>query len=149
MKKNGDTALHVAATNGCPMIVKLLLDNGTPITHYGQQASFLDIRRDNCVALTMVNHDRWQECLDLVPPIHPAPMIHLVQALPDAAQVVMDHSLTSAQLNPNHPCYWKQYDFKYLLDESKSTPKHNIHRDWYQLILYYIYLLFTILNEKS
>ena len=154
LTNNGDTGLHLAATNGHSAIVKLLLDNGAPITHNTQQASFLDIalfKRDNCVALVAVNHERWQECLDLVSPVHPAPMIHLVQTLPDAARVVMDHSITSAQLNPNHPCYWKQYDFKYLLDESKSTSTsmYHPHRNWYQLILHYLYLLFTIPNEND
>ncbi|XP_065915152.1 transient receptor potential cation channel subfamily A member 1-like [Dysidea avara] len=149
---NGDTALHLAATNGHSAIVKLLLDNDVPITHNVQQASFLDIamfKRDNCVATVAVNHERWQECLDLVSPIHPAPMIHLIQTVPDAAQAVMDHSITSAQLHQNHPCYWKQYDFKYLLDEPKSTNKFYPHRNWYQLILHYLYSLFTIPNEND
>ena len=151
--KNGDTALHLAATNGHSSIVKLLLDCGVSITHNAQQASFLDIamfRRDNYVALATVNHDRWQECLDLVSPIHPAPMIHLVQTLPDAAQAVMDRSITSAQLHPNDPGYWKQYNFRYLLDESKCTKSCYPHDGtWYQLILYYIFLLFTIPNEND
>ena len=93
---NGDTALHLAATNGHSTVVKLLLDNGVPVTHNAQQASFLDIalfKKDSNMVLVTVNHIRWQECLDLVSPNHPAPMIHLVQTLPDAAQAVMDHSI--------------------------------------------------------
>ena len=121
--KNQDTALHVAARNGHAAIVKLLLDSGTPITHNAQKASFLDItlfNRDGKVASEAVKNDRWQECLDLVSPIHPAPMIHLVHALPEVAKMVMDHSITSAPLHPTHPSYWKIYDFKYILDEQKS-----------------------------
>ena len=121
--KNQDTALHVAARNGHAAIVKLLLDSGIPITHNSQQASFLDIalfNRDSKVTSEAVRNDRWHECLDLVSPIHPAPMIHLVHALPEVAKMVMDHSITSAPLHPTHPSYWKKYDFKYLLDESKS-----------------------------
>ena len=122
--KNQDTALHVAARNGHAAIVKLLLDSGIPITHNAQQASFLDIalfNRDSKVASEAVKNDRWHECLDLVSPIHPAPMIHLVHALPEVAKMVMDHSITSAPLHPTHPSYWKKYDFKYLLDEPKSN----------------------------
>jgi len=91
--------LHLAATNGHSTVVKLLLDNEAPVTHNAQQASFLDIalfKKDSSMALVAVNRIRWQECLDLVSPNHPAPMIHLVQALPDVAQAVMDYSLTSA-----------------------------------------------------
>ena len=148
---NGDTALHLAATNGHSTVVKLLLDNGVPVTHNAQQASFLDIaifKKDSSVALVAVNHSRWQECLDLVSPNHPAPMIHLIQTLPDVAQAVMDHSITSAQLHPKHPCYWKQYDFKYLLDE-RSAKSYHPRRNWYQFILHYLYLLFTIPNEND
>jgi len=79
VKKNGDTALHLAAANGHFAIVKLLLDNDVQITHNAEKASFFDIamfNRDSCVALTAVKHNRWQECLDLVTPVHPAPMIH-------------------------------------------------------------------------
>ena len=148
---NGNTALHSAATNGHSTVVKLLLDNGVPITHNAQQASFLDIalfKKDSSVALVAVNHGRWQECLDLVSPNHPAPMIHLVQILPDVAQAVMDHSITSAQLHPQHPCYWKQYDFKYLLDENSMKAYHP-HRNWYQFILHYLQLLFTISDKND
>ena len=121
--KNQDTALHVAARNGHAAIVKFLLDSGTPITLNAQQSSFLTIalfNRDSKVTRAAVKNERWQECLDLVSPIHPAPMIHLVHALPEVAKMVMDHSKTSAPLHPTHPSYWKKYDFKYLLDEPKS-----------------------------
>ena len=152
--KNGDTALHLAATSGYPAIVKLLLDSGVPITHNAQQASFLDIamfRRDNFVAMVAVKHERWQECLDLISPIHPAPMIHLIHTLPDVAQAVMDHSITSAQLHPNDPGYWKNYKFKYILNQTESTCtfRHDHNRKWYQLIFYYIYLLFTVHNQNN
>jgi len=151
---NGDTALHLAATNGHSAIVNLLLDNGAPITHNAQQASFLDIasfKKDSSVALVAVNHERWQECLDLVSPIHPAPIIHLIQTLPDIAQSVMDHSITSAQLHPDDPRYWKKYDFKYLLNElePERTNTHYPKRNWYQLIFHYLYLVFTIPNEND
>ena len=171
--KNQDTALHVAARNGHAAIVKLLLDSGIPITHNAQQASFLDIalfNRDSKVASEAVKNDRWQECLDLVSPIHPAPMIHLVHALPEVAKMVMDHSITSAPLHPTHPSYWKKYDFKYLLDESKSkhtdleevkceqvndldelnhkqTDKHKRPHGTWWVIWHYIWRLFTISDD--
>ena len=151
--KNEDTALHVAARNGHAAIVKLLLDCGIPITHNAQQAGFLDIalfNRDSKVASEAVKSDRWHECLDLVSPTHPAPMIHLVHSLPDVAKMVMDHSITSASLHPTHPCYWKKYDFKYLLDEQKSDPadKHKRPHGILQLIWYYVYCVFTISDDS-
>ncbi|XP_065915155.1 transient receptor potential cation channel subfamily A member 1-like [Dysidea avara] len=152
--KNGDTALHLAATSGYPAIIKLLLDNGVSITHNVQQASFLDIamfRRDNFVAMVAVKHERWQECLDLISPIHPAPMIHLIHTLPDVAKAVMDHSITSAQLHPNDPGYWKNYDFKYISNQAESTCTfhHDHNRKCYQLIFCHIYLLFTVRYQNN
>ena len=151
--KNEDTALHMAARNGHATIVKLLLDSGIPITHNAQQASFLDIalfNRDSKVASEAVKNDRWQECLDLVSPVHPAPMIHLVHSIPDVAKMVMDHSITSAPLHPTHPCYWKKYDFKYLLDEPKTNPadKHKHPHGILRLIWYYICYVFTISDDN-
>ena len=147
--KAEDTALHVAARNGHAAIVKLLLDSGIPITHNSQQASFLDIalfNRDSKVASEAVKNDRWQECLDLVSPIHPAPMIHLVHALPEVAKMVMDHSITSASLHPTHPSYWKKYDFKYLLDRPRSEPTKR-PKGILQLIWYYTWHIFTIADD--
>ena len=172
--KNDDTALHVAARNGHAAIVKLLLDSGTPITHNSQQASFFDIalfNRDSKVASEAVKSDRWEECLDFVSPMHPAPMIHLVHSLPDVAKMVMDHSISSAQLHPTDPQYWKKYDFKYLLDEPKSKPTdleeakstpvhlhelnskspkmHKCPHGMWQLVCYYIWSIFTIPDENK
>ena len=173
--KNQDTALHVAARNGHAAIVKFLLDSGIPVTHNAQKASFLDIalfNRDSKVASEAVKNERWQECLDLVSPIHPAPMIHLVHALPEVAKMVMDHSITSAPLHPTHPSYWKKYDFKYLLDEPKSKQtdmeegiskpasdldessstlgdKHERRHGIWLNICYYIWCIFTISDDDK
>ena len=149
---NKDTPLHLAARSGHAAIVKFLLDSGMSITHNSQQASFLDLalfNRDYEVANVAVKHKRWQECLDLISPIHPAPMVHLIQNIPEVAQVVMDHSITSAQLHSTHPSYWKQYDFKYILDVQKDNviTKHRPH-GILQIILYYFHLIFS-LNDTA
>ena len=150
---NKDTPLHLAATKGHATIVKFLLDSGVLLAHNKQHASFLDIalfNRDCEVASVAVRHKRWQECLDFISPVHPAPMIHLVQNIPEVAQIVMDHSITSAHLHPTHPCYWKHYDFKYILDMPKDSgeAKHPPH-GLFWTILYYLQLVFTIDNASN
>ena len=150
--QNKDTPLHLAARSGHAEIVKFLLDCGVLLTHNNQQASFLDLalfNRDYEVATVALKHKRWQECLDFISPTHPAPMIHLVQNVPEVAQIVMDQSITSAKLHTTHPCYWKQYDFKYILDRQKDTVDAKQRpRGLFQIILYYFQLLFS-LNDKN
>ena len=151
--KNKDTPLHLAGRNGHATIVKYLLDIGTLIVHNNQQASFLDLalfNRDYEVASVAVKHNRWQECLDFISPAHPAPMIQLVQNIPEVAQIVMDHSITSANLHPTHPCYWKNYDFKYILDVPKNEMdvKHR-PRGLFWIILYYFQLFFSLNYSRS
>ena len=145
--RNKDTPLHLAARNGHATIVKFLLDSGVLLTHNKEHASFLDIalfNRDYEVASIAVKHKRWQECLDFTSPIHPAPIINLIHNIPEVAQIVMDHSITSAKLHPTHPCYWKHYDFKYILDmpkdngDTKSSPRSLL---WF--ILYYLQFLLS------
>ena len=119
LTRNKDTPLHLAARSGHAAIVKFLLDYGALLMHNGQQASFLDLaifNMDYKVASVAAKHDRWQECLDFKSPIHPAPIISLVQNIPKVAQIVLDRSITSSQLHSTDPKYWKRYDFKYILN---------------------------------
>ena len=150
---NKDTPLHIAARSGHAAIVKFLLDSGVQLTHNSQQASFLDLalfNRDYEVASVAVKHNRWQECLDFVSPTHPAPMVHLIQNIPEVAQIVMDHSITSAQLHPTDPCYWKHYDFKYILDMSTdTTDKKQLPNGLFSIILCYLQFLFSFHNTYN
>ena len=149
---NEDTPLHLAAKNSHAPIVKFLLDSGMRLTHNKEQASFLDIalfNRDYEVASVAVKHERWQECLDFISPIHPTPMIHLVQNIPKVAQIVMDKSITTSQLHPTHPCYWKHYDFKYILDipkDSRGTKRHP--SGLLMIMICFLQLLFTFNKTK-
>ena len=112
-----NTPLHVAASSGNPKLVTFLLDIGARLELNLAKESFFDkIIEDNnekC-ALAVINHDRWEECLDFTSPLHPHPIISLVSRMPRVAKVVLDRSHTKAEYDREHTKYWEKFDFKYL-----------------------------------
>ena len=113
----GQNALHHGALSSNPEMLTYLLDIGVPITHNFDLESFFDklVEKNDtkCIA-TVLKHNRYQECLDLVSPIHPHPMISLITHMPEMARRVLDRSHTKADLTSTNPDYWEKFDFKYL-----------------------------------
>ena len=129
-----DSALHVAAKAGHATVIKMLLDFGIAIIHNADQESFLDIAIKNGnkdIALVAVQHSRWEECLKLVSPEHPSPMLFLVERMPDVAKVVLDRCLTTSSFHLEHSDYWVRYNFQYLVEKSYSVPQKDKGYDQY------------------
>ena len=119
----GNNALHLAALGGSPACISLALDIGVPITCNNKQDGFLDIiidRVDSESALAVIQHDRWNECLQFKSPLHPYPMVGLIEKLPDVAKAVLDRCHTKSLLPPDHIDYWESYSFEHLKTDSKS-----------------------------
>ena len=134
--QTGNTALHYAALSGDPETLRTALDIRCKISRNAEGLSFMDIiiasANERC-ALMVVNHARWQECLDY--PSQSNPMIGLIQQLPSVAKSVLDQCHQCAPLDKKHADYWEKFDFKYLqplkvpsrsehhqvIDETKST----------------------------
>jgi transient receptor potential cation channel subfamily A protein 1 len=113
----GSNALHWAAIGGNPQVIKLLLDIGVPITHNFELESFFDrliLKNHVKGAAAAIEHDRYEECLDLVSPNHPHPMVNLITQMPEIAKKVLDRSHSTASLAAASPDYWESFDFKYL-----------------------------------
>ena len=123
----GQNALHHGALSGNPEMLTYLLDVGVPITHTFDLESFFDKlveKNDSKCIAAVLKHDRYQECLDLVSPIHPHPMISLIIHMPEMASKVLDRSHTKADVTSANPDYWEKFDFKYLrLTKSQETTK--------------------------
>ena len=66
----------------------------------------------------MVNHKRWQECLDVISPVRDAPMLGLIKKLPTIANAVLDRSYTIEYSDGRHR---EVFMFKYLLCLKKFT----------------------------
>ena len=115
----GDTALHLAAGQGHARVVQYCLDIGVSVTHNKAGESFLDVAIANGheeIVLAVVDHSRWQECLDLHSPNRDPPMVALIEKLPKAAVAVLDRCLDKAPGDSNSKAYWENYNFKYLLN---------------------------------
>ena len=124
LNDGGDSALHVAAKGGHAAVVKMLLDFGLEIMHNADNESFLDIAIKNGnkdIALVAVQHNRWEECLKLVSPDQPSPMLFLVERLPDVAKVVLDRCLTTSSFHLEHTDYWMRYDFQFLVENNHQN----------------------------
>ncbi len=113
----GNNALHLAVNSGNPACVVLALDKGVSITLNFDEESFFDhvLEKDHeKIAMAVVQHDRWQECLDLGSPKHPSPTIGIIIQMPDVAKALYDRCRTTSARDKSHPDYWEKYDFKYL-----------------------------------
>ena len=116
---DGDTALHYAAHSCNPAMVQQILDLGGEIIHNDSGKSFLDIivanGAEDC-GLAVVNHRRWQECLDVVSPVLEHPMLSLVRRMPAIAKAVLDrcHTVECSRS--------ETFNFKYLLTKCTNDP---------------------------
>ncbi len=115
--ENGDTALHAAAISRTPSLITLLLDKECKLSVNSQSLSFLDMLIDcgdlDCV-LAVINHERWQECLDFFSSSHSSPILKLIEQMPKAAKAVLDRCHSKANFDKSHSDYYESFDFKYL-----------------------------------
>lgn len=143
--EDGETALHYAARSGHPAMVQQALDLGAQVLQNDSGQSFLDViiahGCEDC-GLAVVNHRRWQECLDLASPNEDRPMSGLVRRMPNIAKAVLDRSHTHSHAHSggersgggsssggsngsggDQQDHVETFDFKYLLTPQESNKK--------------------------
>ena len=132
--------MHFAALSGNPATITCLLDEGLkPILNNASQG-FLDLAIDgrHCELIKAVlNHDRWEECLGSTSPNRVHPMLQFVRDMPGVAKTVLDRCHRKAAIDPSHPDYWEEFNFKYMLlrqsnsdvaaDQTSIVGKQEIH----------------------
>ena len=126
--EDGDTALHFAARSRDPAMVQQVLDLGAQILLNDEGKSFLNIiirdANEDC-GLAVVNHRRWQECLDVLSPSEDDPMLGLVKQMPTIAKAVLNRSHTKERSNSSQPQqhhnHAETFNFKYLLAPENKT----------------------------
>ena len=113
----GNTALHLAAKSGSPNMTNYCLDVGAAVSLNNEQNSFFDMVLEAInlkLAISVLRHQRWQECLDTACPRKPHPVKRLIDLMPSAFHVILDQSIQRSPLNPQHKDYWVKYNFKYI-----------------------------------
>ena len=133
----GNTALHLAAKSGSPNVTNYCLDVGMVISLNKEQKSFFDIiieAVDSKLAISVLRHQRWQECLDTSCPTKPHPVMRLIDLIPSAFPVILDQSIHRSPLDPKHEDYWEKYDFKYISLPLGPSNSNKILRDDHQKV---------------
>ena len=113
----GSTALHLAAKSGSSDVTNYCLDVGIVISLDNEQNSFFDIiieAVNSNLAISVLQHKRWQEFLDNACPMKPHPISRLINLIPSAFPVILDQSVQRSPLDPQHKDYWEKYNFKYI-----------------------------------
>ncbi len=122
----GNSALHAAALSRTASMITLILDKQCKLSINSESSSFLDMLIDcgelDCV-MAVINHDRWQECLDFRSPLRPSSVSGLIEQMPKAAKAVLDRCHSRATLDKSHPDYWESFDFKYLYSQKSRESK--------------------------
>ena len=121
----GNTALHLAAKNGSVTTTNYCLDVGAVVSLNNEQNSFFDVIIDDInskLAISVLRHQRWQECLDTACPTKPHPVIRLINLIPSAFPVILDQSVQRSPLDPQHIDYWVKYNFKYISLSTGPSP---------------------------
>ena len=114
---DGNSALHMAAISGNPVMVSLALSVGVQVTQNLTGISFFDQiveDMDTKCAMAVIKHSRWQECLDFHSSANSHPMLGLIEYMPDVCKAVLDRCHTKAPLSREDMHYWEKFDFKYL-----------------------------------
>ena len=122
---DGNTPLHLATECGNPTMIQFCLDIDIQITLNSEGKSFFDkllCSVDTELVLVALDHDRWEECLD-TSSYTPHPMLRLIETMPEAVQVVLNKCHIKSPLDPKHPDYWEEFNFKYVrLSDPEPTP---------------------------
>uniref|UniRef100_A0A2C9JR10 Ion transport domain-containing protein n=1 Tax=Biomphalaria glabrata TaxID=6526 RepID=A0A2C9JR10_BIOGL len=117
---DGNTALHLAALNDHPDVVKMLLSAGAANLYNVDEYSFFDYvisKGHQSVAYTVINHDRWEECLECHSKLYGKAMLGLIQHLPSVFLHVLDRCISRSKLDPMNENYNVTYNFRYLFVE--------------------------------
>ncbi|XP_059173558.1 transient receptor potential cation channel subfamily A member 1-like [Physella acuta] len=113
----GNTALHLAASMNHATVVDVLLTAKAAITENMYGLTFLDEVISNChlaVAEVVINHNRWEECLQRTSKKFGLPILGLIQQLPSVFVHVLDRCVIYSENDEESEEYYEHFNFRYL-----------------------------------
>ncbi len=119
-----NTALHLAVDGRNPKVITFCLDEGMAITLNDDRLSFFDkiLKHANRkLAEAVLKHKRWEECISMYSPDKPHPIMRIIDYIPDAYGIILDQCFTKCSLDPQHPDYWEEFNFRCLICKPIST----------------------------
>ena len=110
-----NTALHLAVDGKNPEVITFCLDLGISVTLNREGDSFFD-KILNCndqeLARAAVSHQRWEECMDTFSSQKPHPILRILNQMPKVYQVILNQCYKRCKLDPLHPDYSEELNFK-------------------------------------
>ncbi len=125
VNNDGNSALHLAARSKNVDVILMCLDLGIEITLNDSRESFFDIVLRDAVAETSIailKHKRYEDCINVYSPDLSHPILRLIETIPKAFQALLDQCMLCSPLQPEHPDYWEEYNFKYLALDCEAPP---------------------------
>jgi transient receptor potential cation channel subfamily A protein 1 len=125
----GCSSLHLAVDGGNPEVITFCLDIGTAIVFNEHQCTFFDKILDLSdvkLATAALNHRRWDECINVFSPDKPHPILRILDEIPEAYGIILDHCYTHSSLDHAHSDYWEEFDFKCLIVQSKPSSHQEV-----------------------
>ncbi|XP_064393118.1 transient receptor potential cation channel subfamily A member 1-like [Halichondria panicea] len=126
LNNDGENALHLAARSKNTDVMTMCLDKGITVTLNKSGESFFDTvlkEQDTDSVVAILQHARWEECLDGCSSHLPHPILRIIEDVPEAFQVVLDRSASHSLLSRQHHDWWEEYHFKYLTLSSTPPPQ--------------------------
>ncbi|CAI9719233.1 transient receptor potential cation channel subfamily A member 1-like isoform X3 [Octopus vulgaris] len=114
---NRDTPLHVTAAEGHAAMVNVLLTLRAKLDSNNEEKTFFDYiiyNKHHDAAMTVVLHERWEECMELYSVLYGWPMIGLVRQLPEVCMAVLDRCQTSSSHQPKSYHFYIEFNFKHM-----------------------------------
>ncbi len=122
--RDGNSSLHLAVDGGNANILKLCLDEGTFIVLNNNGQSFfdkiLDMQRQT-LAEVVLQHPRWEECLDITSLDKPHPIVRILDDIPEVYGILLDQCYSTSNHNPKHRDYWEEFNFKSVIISPMNT----------------------------